>query len=175
VFLISISISWIYLFIRYTRSENEVREVATACLPWQQWAETSVWFDDVGKSAFQSCVVVLLWQSLPEWRRLMSECVLMCRRENVGAWIRTLSVREFLARKQITMLEHRPYSPDLATNYFFLFPKIKEILKGRHFDDTDDIRSNTTAGLKVISQNQFKNCFEGCTRRWHRYIASQGE
>jgi len=23
---------------------------------------------------------------------------------------------------------------------FFLFPKIKEILKGRHFDDIDDIR-----------------------------------
>jgi hypothetical protein len=58
---------------------------------------------------------------------------------------------------------------------FFLFPKIKEILKGRHFDDIDDIRSNMTAALKVISQNQFQNCFEGWTRRWHRCIASQGE
>jgi hypothetical protein len=58
---------------------------------------------------------------------------------------------------------------------FFLFPKIKEILKGRHFDDIDDIRSNTTAALKAITQNQFQNCFEGWTRRWHRYIASQGE
>jgi len=33
---------------------------------------------------------------------------------------------------------------------FFLFPKIKEILKGRHFNDTADIRSNTTAALKAI-------------------------
>jgi hypothetical protein len=38
------------------------------------------------------------------------------------------------------VLEHPAYSPDLATNDFFLFPKIKEILKGRHFDDIDDIR-----------------------------------
>jgi len=37
---------------------------------------------------------------------------------------------------------------------FFLFPKIKEILKGRHFDDIDDIRSNTTAALKALPQNQ---------------------
>ena len=61
-----------------------------------------------------------------------------------------LSVREFLATEQITVLEHPAYSPDLAPNDFFLFPKIKEILKGRHFDDTDDIRSNTKAALKAI-------------------------
>jgi hypothetical protein len=44
-----------------------------------------------------------------------------------------LSVREFLATKQITVLEQLAYSPDLAHDDSFLFPKIKEILKGRHF------------------------------------------
>jgi len=48
--------------------------------------------------------------------------------------------------------------------FFFLFPKLKEILKRRHFDDVDGIRSNTTAALKAIPQNQFQNCFEGWTR-----------
>ena len=86
-----------------------------------------------------------------------------------------LSVREFLAIKQITVLEHPAYSLDLVPNGFFLFPKIKEILKGRHFDDIDDIRSNTATALKAIPQNHFQNCFEGWTRRWHRCIASQGE
>jgi hypothetical protein len=58
----------------------------------------------------------------------------------------------------------------------FLFPKIKEILKERHFDDIDDIRRRmTTATMKAIPQNQFQNCFEGCTRRCHRWIASEGE
>jgi hypothetical protein len=70
-------------------------------------------------------------------------------------------VREFLASKQITVLEHRPYSPDLAPSDFFLFPKINVILKGRNFDDIDDIRSNTTAVLKAIPQNQFQNVFMG--------------
>jgi hypothetical protein len=54
-------------------------------------------------------------------------------------------VREFLASKQITVLEHPPYLPDLAPNDFFLLPKIKEILKEMQFDDIDDIRRNTTA------------------------------
>jgi len=39
------------------------------------------------------------------------------------------SVREFLATKQINVLEHPVYSPDPAPSDFFLFPKVKEILK----------------------------------------------
>ena len=66
---------------------NKVRELATVCLPWQHWTKALVWFDDVDISAFRSYVVDL-WQSLSEWHLLMSACGLVCRRENVGAWIR---------------------------------------------------------------------------------------
>jgi histone-lysine N-methyltransferase SETMAR len=74
-----------------------------------------------------------------------------------------LSVREVLATKQITVFDYPAFSPDLAPNDFFLFPK--EILKGRHFDDIDDIRLNTIEALKIISQNQSQICFEGWTGR----------
>lgn len=60
----------------------------------------------------------------------------------------------------------------------FLFPRIKEILNGRNFDDIDDIWSKTTAALMAIPQNQFQNSFKGWTRRWYVYIvyiASQKE
>jgi transposase len=86
-----------------------------------------------------------------------------------------LSVRGFLASKQVTVLEHPSYSPDLAPSDFLLFPKIKEILKGRHFDDIDDIRCNTIAALKATPQNQFQNWFAGWTRPWHWCIDFQGE
>jgi len=68
-------------------------------------------------------------------------------------------VREILATKQITVLEYPAYSPDLSPSDFFLFPKIKGILKGRNFDDIDDNRINTAAALKAIPQNHFQNCF----------------
>ena len=74
----------------------------------------------------------------------------MCRRKNVGDWIRAA---KFLATKQITVLEHPAYSRYLAPSDFFLFSKIQEILKERHFDGIDDIRSNTTTALKAIPQN----------------------
>jgi len=48
-------------------------------------------------------------------------------------------------------------------------------LKGRHFYGIDDIKGSTTAALKAIPQNQFQNCFEGWTRRWHRCIGSKEE
>jgi len=71
-----------------TWSDNKVRELATLCLPWQHWTKALVWFDDVDISAFHSCVFVDLWPYLSEWHLLLSAYVLVCRRENVGAWIR---------------------------------------------------------------------------------------
>jgi len=47
-------------------NKDKVREIATACLPWQHWTKALVWFDDVEISGFHSCVVVKLWQSLSE-------------------------------------------------------------------------------------------------------------
>jgi hypothetical protein len=71
----------------------------------------------------------------------------------------TLSVRVFSASKQITVLEHPPYSPDLDPSDIFLFPEIQEILKGRLCDEIDDIRNNMMAALKAIPQNQVPKLF----------------
>jgi len=67
------------------------------------------------------------------------------------------------------------FSASLAPGDYFLFPKIKEILKGRHFYYIGVIRSNTKAALKAFPQNHFQNYFEVWTRRWNRCIAPQGE
>jgi hypothetical protein len=71
----------------YTKSDNKVRELATVCLPWQQWTETSVWFDDVG-IAFTD-VLLLSYGSLI----LSGIYYCLCfgvRRENVGTNIKFL-------------------------------------------------------------------------------------
>jgi hypothetical protein len=81
-------------------------------------------------------------------------------------------VREFLAIKQITVLERPANSPELAPNDFFSFPEDKGNIEKKVFDG---ISINTKAALKVILQNQFQNCFDGWTRRWLRCIAYKGE
>jgi hypothetical protein len=50
------------------------------------------------------------------------------------------SVKQFLAQKLITEMEHPSCSPDFNPNDFWLFPKIKSALKGRRFPDIEDIQ-----------------------------------
>ena len=42
-------------------------------------------------------------------------------------------VKKFLAKRNVAVLHHPPYSPDLAPANYFLFPNLKFSLKGRHF------------------------------------------
>jgi hypothetical protein len=51
-----------------------------------------------------------------------------------------LSICEFLAKKNIPVLPHPPYSPDLAPRDFYLFPKLKLKLKGHHFGTMENIQ-----------------------------------
>jgi hypothetical protein len=54
------------------------------------------------------------------------------------------------------------YLPDLAPCNFFLFPKMKLWLKGRHFDTTEEIHAKTQ---EVINTFTFEN-FQGCVKSW---------
>ena len=53
-----------------------------------------------------------------------------------------LSVKSFLTKHKITVLEHPPYSPDLAPPDFFLFPKIECALKGTRFESVDAVKAS---------------------------------
>jgi hypothetical protein len=41
-----------------------------------------------------------------------------------------------------------------------LSPKIKSTLKGRRFEDTEDIKRNVTKELLALHANEFKRCFQ---------------
>jgi transposase len=43
---------------------------------------------------------------------------------------KALSVKQFLAQKSISRMEHPSYASDLAPNGLWLFPEIKSALKG---------------------------------------------
>jgi hypothetical protein len=95
------------------------------CLPWQQSVPT-------GQTVNQVYYLGVLKRLREKARRKRLQ------RFSNNSWIlhhdnaldhTAQSVREFLATKQITVLEHTAYSPDLATNEFFVFLKRKEMLK----------------------------------------------
>ena len=63
----------------------------------------------------------------------------------------SLPVQHFLASKNMVVIPHPPYSPDLAPCNFFLFPKMKLHLKGRHFDTIEDIQAKSQKVLQTLT------------------------
>jgi len=59
-------------------------------------------------------------------------------------------VQAFLAKHHITQVCQPPYSPDLAPCDFWLFPKLKSLLKGRRF--VKAMVTQYTSSLNSISQ-----------------------
>jgi hypothetical protein len=45
----------------------------------------------------------------------------------------------FLAKNNVTTVEHSPYSPDLTPSDFYLSPSIEIIIKGRRYCDAANI------------------------------------
>ena len=86
-----------------------------------------------------------------------------------------LSICQFLAEKKDYNFGTPPYSPDLTSCDFFLFPKIKSVLKGTHFSDIDSIKMAATTELKKIPENAFQECFESWKRRLHKCFQVEGD
>ncbi|KAG5306013.1 MOS1T transposase, partial [Acromyrmex insinuator] len=75
-------------------------------------------------------------------------------------------VAQFLAKRKVTVITHPPYSPDLAPADFFLFPKLKNAMKGDRFDDVPDIQRNVTRIMNSIPAEQFKRAFRHLYERF---------
>lgn len=73
------------------------------------------------------------------------------------------------------LAEHPPYSPDLAPSDFYLFPKIKNELRGRHFKSDDDVIDAVSLFLEGQDSSFYR---EGITKlhdRWSKCISLKGD
>ncbi len=84
-------------------------------------------------------------------------------------------IREYLAKNFITLLEHPLYSPDLAPCDFFLFPKMKNVMKGQHFLTVEALQGESWRALKATSKEAFSECFDAWRKRMLQYFNSGGE
>ena len=87
---------------------------------------------------------------------------------------KTKKVNEFLMKKQISVIDHPPYSPDLSPCDYFLFPKLKIAMKGAFYDDVPTIQSAVIQVLKNIPKTEFKKSMDKLVGRSKRCIESNG-
>ena len=86
-----------------------------------------------------------------------------------------LSIRQFLAEKNIAVLEQPHYLPDLAPCDFFLFPKLKGIIKGTRFEGVEAIKRAVTTELRGIPEESFQQCIEAWQKRMEKCIRLEGD
>ena len=82
--------------------------------------------------------------------------------------------QQFLVKHGTDQLQQPTYSPDLAPCDFFLFPRLKEVLKGHRLEATEDIKRNLTKTLLDIPKEEFANCFQQWNKRWAMSVAAEG-
>ena len=75
---------------------------------------------------------------------------------------RTANAGQFLTQKNVSKLYHPPppYSPDLSSPDYILFPKLKMKLNGLHFADVAEIQEAVIDELKKVQKEESSIAFQ---------------
>ena len=68
-----------------------------------------------------------------------------------------------------------PYSLDLASCEFFLFPKLQRPMTERRYATIEEIKAASKEELNKITKNDFLKCSEDWKKRWYKCIISDGD
>lgn len=83
-------------------------------------------------------------------------------------------VQDTMQRLNIESLPHPPYSPDLAICDFWLFPAMKDMLRGKKHESREELGASITMALRVLSRDGLAHVFQTWTERWKKCIRSGG-
>ena len=84
-------------------------------------------------------------------------------------------VANYLQEINLKVIEHPPYSPDLAPCDFWLFPKLKEMLAGRHYESRTSIGCSVYQCMKHIPVSEYREAFRKWKKRCKKVVSSQRE
>ena len=85
------------------------------------------------------------------------------------------TVQQYIEKTNMNILPHPPYSPDLSPCDYFLFPRMKLGLKGRRFDDIQEVENASQKALSGIPENLLQESLRCLEDRWNRCIDAGGD
>jgi len=90
-----------------------------------------------------------------KWRGMLSRgvCLLHDNERPHSAHVTTAILEKF----KWDVLDHLPYSPDLATSDFHLFLHLKKHLTGKKFDDDDEVQEEDMTWFKAQAANFYES------------------
>ena len=88
---------------------------------------------------------------------------------------RAILTQEFLRDNNYEVVSHAPYSPDLAPSDFWLFPTMKDTLRGRPYSSRAAIASAIFQWAKQTPKEAFAAAMESWRRRCEKCVRLQGD
>jgi len=73
------------------------------------------------------------------------------------------------------LLEHPPYSPDLAPSDFCLFPKLKLFLAGQRFSSNQEAIAVVEGYFADVTKNYYRDGIMALENRWNKCISLKGD
>ena len=94
--------------------------------------------------------------------------------DNASSHTATQTVN-YLKHQNIELMSHCPYSPDLSPNDFFLFPRVKNKLRGQRFTTPEEAVEAYKSHVLRIPPSEWKQCFKNWFERIQKCINLKGE
>ncbi|XP_055353290.1 histone-lysine N-methyltransferase SETMAR-like [Paramacrobiotus metropolitanus] len=81
----------------------------------------------------------------------------------------------FLKSRKVKLFPHPPYSPDLSPCDFYLFWKMKDLLRGKHYKSATEAEAAVRGALRRLSINGFSAVFDDWLSRCEKCIKYKGD
>ena len=84
----------------------------------------------------------------------------------------SILVTDYLTKMSIKTVHRPPYSPDFAPCNFWLFPKLKENLRGCRYETIEEMKEALTKVINTLTQEDFHGAFQKMLVRYNKCIAA---
>jgi histone-lysine N-methyltransferase SETMAR len=82
---------------------------------------------------------------------------------------------EEIAKLDLIIIPHPPYSPHLAPCDFHLFPKMKKDLRGYLYDSNEEVGRIVGSWMKKQSVEFFRDGFQKLIHHWKNCVENGGD
>jgi histone-lysine N-methyltransferase SETMAR len=122
-----------------------------------------------------SCCEVLLklWNAIRRKRPCYLARGLLLIHDNARPYT-AQTTQERIQELQWELLEHPPYSPDLALSDFHLFGLLKKPFGGKHFTDDEKVETEVWTFLRQQSKDFYAVGFDTLVKQWNKCISVGG-
>ncbi|CAH1954892.1 unnamed protein product [Acanthoscelides obtectus] len=117
---------------------------------------------------------ICLPKVITELRKINPERSIILHQDNASSHT-AQKTSHYLTEENVELLDHPPYSPDLSSNDFFTFPKIKNRLRGQRFQSPEEAVDAFKDTVLDLPANDWNECFENWFERMQMCINLRGE